>query len=192
MSEARFPIHPPGTRDEIVAELERLDADIIDFFCDLEVDTLLRPQGEKWSPADHLRHLTKTLRAVRKGLRVPGPLLVLRFGLARRDSRSFEEMVEAYRARLAEGGVRAGKFAPSRPSDPSQGEAFRDRVLAYWRQAERELRETVADAGEGRLDRYFMPHPALGKLTQREMLYFALYHNAHHARLVAERLGGSG
>ena len=188
MSKQRFPTGSPETGPEIVAELERLDAEITDFFCGLEVDTLLSPQGENWSPADHLRHLTKTLRAIRKGLKAPGLLLVLRFGLARRDSRSFEEMVEAYKGRLAEGNVDAGPFAPSSPSHPSMGEAFRDRVLGYWRQADEEFRAAVAETSEARLDRYQVTHPALGKLTLREMLFFALYHNAHHARLVAERL----
>ena len=41
---------------------------------------------------------------------------------------------------------------------------------------------------EKKLDRYQAPHPALGKLTIREMLYFTIFHNVHHARLVAERL----
>ena len=34
-----------------------------------------------------------------------------------------------------------------------------------------------------------MPDPALGQLTVREMLYFTLYHNLHHVRNVAGRLG---
>ena len=38
------------------------------------------------------------------------------------------------------------------------------------------------------LDRYVLPHPLLGKLTLREMLFFTLYHNYHHVRNVAARL----
>ena len=38
------------------------------------------------------------------------------------------------------------------------------------------------------LDRYRLPHPLLGKLTVREMLFFTVYHNYHHVRSVADRL----
>ncbi len=33
-------------------------------------------------------------------------------------------------------------------------------------------------------DTYILPHPLLGKLTIREMLYFTIYHVAHHKELV--------
>jgi hypothetical protein len=33
---------------------------------------------------------------------------------------------------------------------------------------------------EAQLDEYVLPHPILGKLTIREMLYFTIYHATHH------------
>jgi hypothetical protein len=42
------------------------------------------------------------------------------------------------------------------------------------------------------LDRCRLPHPLLGKITVREMLFFTLYHYEHHWAIVAERLGTSG
>jgi uncharacterized damage-inducible protein DinB len=38
------------------------------------------------------------------------------------------------------------------------------------------------------LDRLRLPHPALGKLTVREMLFFTIYHNIHHVENVVRRL----
>jgi hypothetical protein len=35
---------------------------------------------------------------------------------------------------------------------------------------------------EDDLDSIRLPHPLLGKLTVREMLYFAVYHVGHHHR----------
>jgi len=40
---------------------------------------------------------------------------------------------------------------------------------------------------ERALDRLRLPHPALGKLTVREIVLFTLYHNIHHATNVARR-----
>jgi hypothetical protein len=38
------------------------------------------------------------------------------------------------------------------------------------------------------LDLLILPHPLLGKLTLREMLYFTLYHVEHHEKQVLENL----
>jgi hypothetical protein len=33
-----------------------------------------------------------------------------------------------------------------------------------------------------------LPHPLLGKLTVREMLFFTLYHQRHHVAVVERRI----
>jgi hypothetical protein len=39
---------------------------------------------------------------------------------------------------------------------------------------------------EAELDAYRLPHPLLGRLSVREMMFFTLLHNRHH-QAVAER-----
>ena len=34
------------------------------------------------------------------------------------------------------------------------------------------------------LDRYLLPHPLLGKITLREMLYFTTFHIQHHQQTI--------
>ena len=41
---------------------------------------------------------------------------------------------------------------------------------------------------ENELDKYIFPHPLLGKLTLREMLYFTIYHVRHHEELTKRNL----
>lgn len=41
---------------------------------------------------------------------------------------------------------------------------------------------------EWQLDRLRLPHPALGNLTVREMLFFTIYHHAHHVENVVRRM----
>jgi hypothetical protein len=38
------------------------------------------------------------------------------------------------------------------------------------------------------LERIRLPHPLLGRLTTREMLFFTLYHNQHHVEVAKRRL----
>ena len=42
--------------------------------------------------------------------------------------------------------------------------------------------ERLGNWSEKDLDKYKLPHPLLGKLTVREMLFFTIYHNEHHLK----------
>lgn len=147
--------------------------------------------GEAWSPAENVRHLTKSMRAVTMGLRLPRWLLALRFGSAASPSRSFEALHAEYRERLARGAT-AGRFAPSerRPSPDAEGQ--RGEIMAHHRVALHALREAAGQWPERALDGRMLPHPALGKLTVREMLFFTVFHNRHHLVLVQGRLSAPG
>ncbi|MDH5589386.1 MAG: DinB family protein [Gemmatimonadota bacterium] len=183
-----FDIHSPTGTGELLAALDTQAAAIADYMAALPLEEFLAPQGEKWSPADHLRHLARSVKGVSGGLAVPKVALALRFGPTLRGSRPFEEVAAYYREALARG-VDAGRFAPSAASPQDATEEWRAGVLRRWRDESDSLVARAGRWGERALDHLRMPHPALGKLTAREMLYFTLYHNAHHARMVVGRRG---
>lgn len=186
-----FEIDPPTDKASIVAALERLDGEIADFFEALSVEELMAPQGEAWSPCGHLVHLNKSVSAVTGALRLPRLLLALRFGRLREGSADFEGVRRRYLEAL-DRGVQAGRFGPSDRPDTLSAEARRGRTLGRWRRAGGELRGAVRRWTEEDLDRYQLPHPAMGKMTVREVLFFTVYHNAHHARRVHERRAAGG
>lgn len=186
MTATSFETGEPATGDEILAALERLHTQCDRYLSGFSGEVFAAPQGEKWSPADHVRHLAKSVRAVARGLEMPQWLLLLRFGWHRGGSRSFSKVVAIYHAQLTAGAT-AGRFTPSAQPAPTDPDAWREEVLARWRQASVQLHAQIPRWGEGALDRIRLPHPVLGKLTVREMLFFTLYHNAHHVRRVAER-----
>lgn len=182
----RFATGAPGSGSQIAAELLRLHEECEAYLRSLPADVFVQAQGEKWSPAAHVRHLSKSVRPVALALGLPRFILWLRFGRADAGSRTFEVMREAYLARLAAGAT-AGRFTPSPQTPPPDTTAYREEILTAWRAANADLRSRIARWDEQALDRYLLPHPALGKLTVREMLFFTLYHNAHHLNLVAGR-----
>jgi hypothetical protein len=183
-----FETGTPATGAQIVGELGRLQAEGESWLRSLPADAFVRPQGVKWSPADHVRHLSKSVRPLSGALKLPRFILWLRFGRGSSGSRSFTVVRETYLARLAEG-VTAGRFAPSAQPLPADAGAYREQVIASWSVANAELRSRIAAWDELALDRYSLPHPALGRLTVREMLFFTLYHTAHHLNLAASRAG---
>ena len=184
-----FETPDPASRAPLFAALEAQGQEIHDAFAGLPLDVFLTPQGEHWSPADHLRHLIKSVRPVAKILGGPKIVPWVLFGRGSGSSRSFDAIVDLYRRTLA-AGAQAGNYA-ARPRQEGEmsDEAWRERTLEYWRQASSHLVKVLPKWNDRALDRYRIPHPLMGKFTVREMLYFTYYHNAHHARRVWERLG---
>lgn len=181
-----FATGEPSSRSQIVEALQNLHASSDRYLSDLPLSVFVAPQGSKWSPADHVRHLSKSTLPLVRALALPKVLLALRFGLRSRPSRPFVEVRSTYLKRLQEG-VTAGRFAPS-PQDAPDAQAWREQVMSSWRTTASGLHAVLGRWSEGALDRYRLPHPALGLLSVREMLFFTLYHNSHHLNLLAQRI----
>jgi len=179
---------PPQTKPEILRELRALHERSTRYWDAFSTADFLAPIGDAWSPADNVRHLGKSVRAVARGLRVPKLLLFLRFGPSRRASRDYGTLRDDYRGILA-GGGKAGRFAPTPEGAPADPVAWRRELMARREATANALESAVEPWSEKALDRYRMPHPLLGKLTVREMLFFTLYHNLHHVQNVARRTG---
>jgi hypothetical protein len=50
------------------------------------------------------------------------------------------------------------------------------------------LCKQLLDYSEKDLDELILPHPLLGKLTLREMMYFTMYHVTHHYTATGKNL----
>ena len=183
-----MPLDAPRIRIEILEALGHVQAEVASYFGSLGAEFNQRT-GDAWTPAEHLTHLVTSVNAVARGLAAPKLLLRLRFGRARAPSRSYAQVRDAYRAALAAGGKASGAFVPP-PEVVSADDAGRRRaeILARWDRANARLRSALERWTEPQMDRIRMPHPLLGRLTTREMLFFTLYHNQHHVAAVQRRL----
>ena len=52
---------------------------------------------------------------------------------------------------------------------------------AAWYTASFQLSENTT---EEELDTYLIPHPLIGKMTLRELLFFTVYHIGHHLKTI--------
>ena len=177
----------PVTQREIVAALASLHEQSTSFWSAIDDERFFAPLGEAWSPADNLRHLERSVKPVAQILRLPTPVLRLLFGAVRRPSQTYAGVRSSYHARLA-AGQKAGRFAPPPLPPPTSPRETRRSLMARRELRARTLSAAIESWDESDLDRFFLPHPALGKLTVREMLFFTLYHNLHHVLNVAKRL----
>jgi DinB superfamily len=187
MPEFQFTIAEPTTKAELLAELRRLHEASTVFWEAFRTEEFFTPVGNGWSPAGNVRHLNKSIAPLGRALRLPRVLLWILFGTSTKPSRPYAGVIAEYRAATEQGGG-AGSYAPE-PANVLGNDA-RQRVELMSRRQEltEQFWSAVESWRDADLDRYRLPHPLMGKVTLREMLFFSLYHNYHHARSVATRL----
>ena len=180
------PLSEPFTKSEILHDLATVHDWSAEFWQSFDRVEFFAPLGDAWSPADNVRHLIKSNRPVAQALKIPKLFLLLRFGFARRPSRSYSALKATYYEALGSG-LKAGRFGASPISPDQQTDKRREQELARLSQTFSDLSAVVQGWSEQALDRLRLPHPGLGLLTVREMLLFTLYHNTHHVHGVDQR-----
>ncbi|HEX5651910.1 MAG TPA: DinB family protein [Chitinophagaceae bacterium] len=138
--------------------------------------------GDKWSAGQNLEHLIRSTKPLLLAYALPLFLLRLVFGKANRPSRSYEDLVIKYKTKLAAGGRASGPYIP--PPVPYEK---KEELLNKYDSVKEKLSAKIKNYREEDLDQYILPHPLLGKLTLREMLFFTIYHNQHHLDLLKAR-----
>ena len=186
-------VRPPSTRGDIVAELARLAAEVERVAASFDTASFFAPQHEdgtpRWSPAEQVRHLTRATYPLARAFAMPRFLLLLRFGPGLRRARSYDDLVRRY-ATVLESRPSAGRFAPG--ADAASDDARRAEIMGRFRDAISRLVGAVERWPERALDRYRLPHPLLGKLSARDMLFFTVFHTSHHGRQMERRRAARG
>jgi hypothetical protein len=163
--------------------LRRRHHDCSEYIAALTAMEFTRRRNDKWTAGQQLAHLYRSIQPLNWAFMIPKPILGLIFGKANRESRSFEALVEKYLAKLADGGRASGRFIP--PSVPAQEQTA---LVARFNREAQKLEAKLDRFTESDLDQLILPHPLLGKLTIREMLYFTIYHAQHHLNLTKRDL----
>jgi hypothetical protein len=170
------------TKKEIIDRLESQSRALRNWFLDKPIEKMeFAPEGV-WTAGQHLLHLIKSTKPLGKRMGYPRILLLLKFGRVKHPSRSYENTIKSYTDALDKGGKATGEFVP-REVKKSEREAlvgrFRDEMAV--------LTNQVHQWSEKNLDNTNVPHPLIGNLTLREMLYFTIYHMEHHLKILEER-----
>lgn len=137
--------------------------------------------ASKWSAGQQLDHIRRSIAPLNLAFRLPKWLSKMIFGTSNRPTRTYEALIEKYHSKLAQGGKASGNFIPKEVKAESK-----DAVISKVIQSIDILSKLLANYSEEDLDKYLLPHPLLGKLTLREMLYFTIYHVTHHHKITME------
>jgi uncharacterized damage-inducible protein DinB len=171
----------PSDKASILATLADANRRVAEWFRAIDADEFFARRPEVWSPSDNLDHLVRSVKPVNTALKMPRPALLAMFGRPERASRDYQQICETYRAGLAQGAQASGRFLPEQQSPADKSAERKEQLLASWAKASAGLLSAAEAWGEAELDMYQLPHPIIGDLTVREMLFFTIYHNLRHA-----------
>lgn len=141
-------------------------------------DIFFDKKDEKWSAAQNVQHLILSVKPLNLAFTLPNFALLF-FGKLNREPRNYQEMVEKYQQKLAEGGVSTEQFTPKEES------SNKEEIIKQFTAVNDSFLKKIDKFSEEDLDKYLLPHPLLGKLTLREMLYFTIYHTLHHHKAIS-------
>jgi hypothetical protein len=173
------------TKQELLSALKDADARVTKWFEQIPAGDFFTRRAEAWSASDNLDHLIRAHKPIVKALNLPRPTLQAMFGKPDKARMGYEDLCRAYRNEIARGGAASGSFLPNQQTPPD-AEAGKREIMERWSSISAELVARAEKWGEDELDQYQLPHPLLGNLSMREMLYFSLYHSLRHASLAGD------
>lgn len=148
-----------------------------------EQDFMFSLNNEKWTAGQQLDHIHLAVKPLGEGIILPKFVVGMAFGKSNRPSRSFEGVIERYHDKLANGGKASKNFIP-KPVAFSDRADIKNKLNAKLSKLCKHLNKY----SEEELDKHILPHPLLGKLTLREMMYFTIYHVEHHHKMTQQNL----
>jgi hypothetical protein len=170
-------------KDILLGEIKNATQKAVDWYTAIPADAFFTRHGETWSASDNVDHLIRAMTPLTYAVRFPKFSLRLMFGKVERPLRTYDEMCKIYEDAIRKGAVASGRFLPDQqmPADSEKAKAALIHQLSR-------LGNDIADAlnknwPDSALDACLLPHPILGKLTVREMMFFTIYHALRHARV---------
>lgn len=170
-------------KDKILTELRERHKSFTGYIQSLNEKDFTFSKDAKWTAGQQLDHVYRSISPLALAFTLPKFVPGLLFGKANRPSKTYDEVVNKYKDKLANGGVATGQFVP-----PAIAFSSKEKLLKQTNTKVESLCKKVNSFSEKQLDEYILPHPLLGKLTVREMLYFTIYHVEHHLMITKRNL----
>lgn len=154
-----------------------------DYIDTLPDDVFEVSRNGKWSPGQHLDHIRRSVQPLAQGFRLPKWLIKMIFGRSNRQGRTYDELVKKYTQKLQEGGSASGRFIPKEINL-----THKKKLISSLSIDVQSLTRNLNKFSESELENIVLPHPLLGKLTMKEMMYFTIYHAEHHQHLTENNI----
>lgn len=165
------------TREEISEKLLKSNKEFSSYITSLNEEDYEYSYNEKWNAGQQMEHIYKSTTPINNALLLPKAIMKMNFGKANRPSRTYDELTARYDEKLKLGGKAPSQFKP----DETPFEK-RQKLADNLMKATHTLVKRLKKFSEEDMDILILPHPLLGKITLREMVYFTNYHTLHHLK----------
>lgn len=170
-------------KNEILKASKTIFNGFTDFCLQIPNEKFFLKPSEKWSIAENVDHLIRSIKTTRLAYSLPKFVGSLLFGRPNRASKSYDELVAKYKKKLEDGGKASGRYIPKTNT------GTKTEFLKEWQKRnEKYLESLELNWKDEQLDQFIAPHPLLGKITLRELCYFTIYHTEHHLNIIKTRL----
>lgn len=147
-----------------------------------EINTFSDTDFEKkssggWSVLMHLEHLIISTKAVNRGLALPKFIFPFITGKLKRPPYSYNELVEKYTQKLSLGAKASGSYIPKNISISKK-----EHLILCFKNEQNRLLANLKNWSIADLEKHVMPHPIIGKISAKEMVFFTIYHVEHHTK----------
>lgn len=159
----------------IIDQLKGKYHSFIDYMNELSPEDYSYSNGQKWTAGQQLEHIVLCVQPLDQVLGMDKLNIGQKFGLSGGPGRTYEALRQEYIEKLGAGGKAPERYLPERVA-PEQKPV----LCATLAETVKDLCAKIENFTEQELDTLCIPHPLLGNLTMREMLYNAIYHVEHH------------
>ncbi|MBA2407789.1 MAG: DinB family protein [Chitinophagales bacterium] len=161
-------------KQELIEKFYYNHQELIHYINSLADDKFIFRQNGKWTAGQQLSHIYLCLKFISQAISSKG-YIEQKFGKINRKNMYYDKVIDEYKLALESGGKAPEHFLPQQVDVNNKIELTDDLF---------ELLKTIRQQLEGysdiELDTFVLPHPLLGNLTIREMLYLMTYHATHH------------
>ncbi|MBC7888881.1 MAG: DinB family protein [Ferruginibacter sp.] len=171
------------TKQLIIKELSQRHTAMVDYVLSLTPKEFMFSFQNKWTAGQQMDHIIRATSLLPLAFNLPLFIPGLIFGKVNRAPLEYDELVQKYLSKLEKGAKATTIFIPKKVPYASRIK-LAEKILRKISK----INSAVDLISETELDHYLLPHPILGKITYREMLYFTMYHVNHHSALAKKYL----
>ena len=168
---------------ELVSHLKKNHATFSEFITSLKKDEFEMRPPEKWSAGQQVNHILLSIKPVSLALLLPKFITKAIIGKSNRPSKNYDELVNKYQDVLTNGGKSSKAYIPNTVSYSQK-----EKLIQSLQKIVEKLATQINKLTEEELDSLLLPHPLIGKITIREMIYFSIYHVEHHEASIKKNL----
>jgi len=140
------------------------------------------PEG-KWTAGQQVLHLLQSIKPLNLALSLPKLFLKYKYGVANRDVRDYDTVVNRYLERLEDYKNIVSPYSKAMKVPKQKDKQY---LINRLQVESKKLQHKTKKLSNKNLDALILPHPLMGKMPIREIIMWTAYHTEHHTKQLIE------